>query len=307
MAPTFEAVLRSWPFDPWIVVPLLLTAAVYVRGWCHWRERTRRFGPRQLHSFMGGIAVLLLALCSPIDPFAGLLLQVHMLQHLLLMMVAPPLLWQGAPLLPLLRGLPAPIRRHGIAPLLRSPPLRALFEWLTRPAVAWVSFVATTWVWHAPHLYGLALRSDGWHALQHTSFFLGGLLFWYPVVRPYPSRPGFSRWLLLPYLLFADVQNTALAALFTFSNRVLYAHYAVVPMMADMSALEDQVAAGLLMWVPGSLVFLVPLVCIARGLLYGKSEGEAACGASSPRGRRTSASPSPSSLVARPDRHKRGE
>lgn len=269
MDPTFDAFLASWPFDPWVLVPLFFTAAIYLRGWNDLRQRSRRFGTTHLYYFLGGIAALLAALASPIEPFASLLLQFHMLQHLLLMIVAPPLLWLGAPLLPLLRGLPEPIRLHWFAPLFRVPLLRALFGWLTQPGVAWIGFVATTWVWHAPPLYQLALEADGWHALEHFCFLATGLLFWYPVVAPYPARPRFSRWLLLPYLLFADVQNTALAALFTFSDRVIYPYYEAAPRVWRISALDDQAAAGLLMWVPGSLVFLGPLVVIARGLLYG--------------------------------------
>jgi cytochrome c oxidase assembly factor CtaG/ferredoxin len=270
MDPTFDAFLASWPFDPWVLVPLLLTAAIYVRGWNALRRRSRRFGSTQLYCFLGGILALLVALASPVEPFASLLLQIHMLQHLLLMIVAPPLLWAGLPLLPLLRGLPGPVRRYWIAPLFRVPLLRALFARLTSLPVAWVLFVAMTWIWHAPAMYERALASDGWHALEHACFLGAGMLFWYPVVAPYPARPAFSRWLLLPYLLFADVQNTALAALFTFSGSVVYSHYAAAPRLWGVSAINDQAAAGLWMWVPGSLVMLAPLVVIARGLLYGK-------------------------------------
>src|SRR5262249_10342217 len=115
--------------------------------------------------------------------------------------------------------------------------------------------------------------SSGWHYLQHVCFLASALLFWYPVVRPYPSRPAWSSWLLFPYLILADVQNTVLSALFTFSSRILYPYYAEIPRLAGVSALEDQAAAGVLMWVPGSLVFLLPLFGIALRLLYGPSQG----------------------------------
>src|SRR5579871_5102587 len=100
MNATVDAVLRSWPFDPWIVAALTLTAVLYLRGWLLLRRRgADRFGSFQLSAFLAGLAALFLALASPIEPFAGLLLLVHMLQHLLLMMIAPPLLWLGEPLL----------------------------------------------------------------------------------------------------------------------------------------------------------------------------------------------------------------
>ena len=116
------------------------------------------------------------------------------------------------------------------------------------------------------------LRSSGWHYFQHACFLVTGLLFWYPVVRPYPSRPRWSPWLLLPYLILADVQNTVLSALLTFSDQVLYPHYLQVPRLGGLSALEDQSGAGVLMWVPGSLAFLVPLFGIGCRLLYGPAE-----------------------------------
>ena len=208
MSPTLDAFLRSWPFDPWLLAALLLTAGVYLRGWLVLRRRDpRRWHGGRLAAFLGGLAAIYLALASPIEPFAALLLQVHMVQHLLLMMVAPPLLWLGAPLFPLLRGLPRPSAPTGSPRCCPAPPLRRLFGRLTHPLRRWLLFVAATWVWHAPPVYDLALRSNGWHYLQHACFLGTALLFWYPVVRPYPSRPRWSPWLLFPYLFLADLSE----------------------------------------------------------------------------------------------------
>ncbi|GIW78302.1 MAG: hypothetical protein KatS3mg105_0109 [Gemmatales bacterium] len=121
-------------------------------------------------------------------------------------------------------------------------------------------------------LYELALQDDSWHYAQHFCFFSTGLLFWYPVIQPYPSRPRFDRWLMIPYLLLADVQNTALSALFAFSDRLFYSHYANVPRLWDIAPLDDQAVAGAIMWVPGSLVFLLPLLWIVRESLYGRTD-----------------------------------
>src|SRR5207248_6115949 len=139
---------------------------------------------------------------------------------------------------PLLAGLPRPIRTFWVAPLFRSGPLQRLCRRLTHPLVALPLFVAATWLWHVPALYELALRSSGWHYLQHVCFLVSALLFWYPVVRPYPSQPRWSAWLLLPYLLLADVQNTVLAALLTFSRQVLYPFYNEVPRLGGGTALD---------------------------------------------------------------------
>src|SRR5262245_51307312 len=111
MSRTLDAVLRSWPLDPWLLFSLVLSAFLYWRGWRALRRRDpERWTAGKLCSFLGGLTAIYMALASPIEPFASLLLQVHMLQHLLLMMVAPPLLWLGAPLFPVLRGLPLAIR-----------------------------------------------------------------------------------------------------------------------------------------------------------------------------------------------------
>src|SRR5262249_7498026 len=192
-----------------------------------------------------------------------------MLQHMLLMMVAAPLVLLAAPLMPLLRGLPRSVLVYWVAPLLSVKPLRRFFHGLTHPFVALPVFIATTWFWHLPALYDRALRSNDWHYTQHISFLAAALLFWYPVVRPYPSRPQWSLWLLLPYLLVADLSNTVLSAVLTFSDRVLYPYYSEVPRLSEFSVLEDQSAAGVLMWVPGSLAFLLPLFAIGVPPLSG--------------------------------------
>src|SRR5882757_5119962 len=120
MSPTLNAFLRSWPSAPWLIASIFVSAVIYLRGWrlLHRRDPTRWHVGRPA-AFFGGLAAVFLALASPIEPFAALLLQVHMLQHLLLMMVAPPLIWLGWPLLPLLCGLPEPIRTYWFAPILR--------------------------------------------------------------------------------------------------------------------------------------------------------------------------------------------
>ena len=117
MNPIFESFLRSWPFEPWILLSLVVGGAIYLRGWIvlHRRDAGRWSGAR-LTAFLGGLAGIYLALASPIEPFAALLLQVHMVQHVLLMMVVPPLLWLGEPFLPMFRGLPRPVRIDWIAP-----------------------------------------------------------------------------------------------------------------------------------------------------------------------------------------------
>ncbi len=198
-------------------------------GECFGGGNVARWTRHQPAAMLAGELAIWLALASPLESLSSLLFGVHMAQHLLLMMLAPPLVWLADPLLPLVRGLPRPIRRYWVGPLLAWRPLREAFGRLSHPVAALLLYVAVTWLWHVPWMFQLALRSPAWHYAEHASFLLAAMLFWYPVVRPYPSRPAWSRWLLVPYLILADVQNTVLSAIFVFADRPLYRHYADVP------------------------------------------------------------------------------
>jgi cytochrome c oxidase assembly factor CtaG len=217
--------------------------------------------------FQSGVLTLFLALASPLHELAEKLLQFHMIQHLLLMMVVPPLLLLGFPILPLMRGLPRPAFRYGLRQLFSSRSFKRLARFFTNPLICLLGFMVSNVAWHVPVLYELALRSEFWHAVQHISFFGTGLLFWWPVVQPWPSRLRWPRWTMIPYLLFADIQNTALSAFLIFSERVLYPAYAAVPRLWSISVLDDQTAAGALMWIPGSVIFIVPVVVLSVRLL----------------------------------------
>ena len=258
----------SWIFEPWIIVSLLLAATIYLRGWWQLHRRLpRRFALWRLIAFQAGLFTLFLALSSPLHELGELLLQFHMVQHLALMMVVPPLLLLGAPILPLLRGLPRPVLQYGLSHLFGSIPLQGLGRFLTHPLVCLLAFTVSNVAWHVPSLYELALRSEFWHDVQHICFLSTGMLFWWPVVQPWPSRLRWPRWTMIPYLLLADIQNTALSAFLIFSERVLYPSYAAVPRLWGISVLDDQAAAGAIMWVPGSVIFLVPVAVLAIRLL----------------------------------------
>ena len=263
-----EVLLGDWDPSPWLAAPLALAAGIYTAGWRGLRARMpERFPTWRLCAFLGGLAALFAATASPLDTLAPKLLAVHMAQHLVLLMVAPPLLLLGSPALPLLRGLPAGWIRASAASLFAWPPLRRLGEALAHPLVGWSAMAAATWLWHLPAAFELALRVEAWHAIEHASFLAAGTLFWWPVVQPWPSRPRWPRWAIVPYLLLADLQNTGLAALLTFSDRVLYPFYEAVPRLGGLSALDDQTAAGVLMWVPMSIAYLIPACVITFRLL----------------------------------------
>ena len=247
-----------------------LTAAgwVYTAGWRGYRRRLpARFAVSHLAAFLGGLACLCIAIASPLDEVADELLSAHMAQHILLLTVGPGLLWLGQPLLPVLRGLPDQLRRSLVAPLFRRRWVRAAAQALAHPLAALLLGSAIFWVWHLPAPYQLALRVPAIHLVEHASFLAGGLLFWYPVVQPWPSRPRWPSGAMIPYLLVADVQNTVLAAVLTFSDRVLYPFYEFHSPASEAAALNDQVLAGVIMWVPMSLAYLVPAALLTMRLL----------------------------------------
>ncbi len=265
------AVLSSWTFVPVPTLLLVLTGAVYFRGWRALRaQQPERFRPWRLAAFWGGLLTLFVAISSPLDAFGNLLLQAHMFQHWLLMMLAPPLLWLGLPAIPLLRGLPALVQRQALGPLLAWPALRRLGHFLTHPLVAWFAFVTATWLWHAPGAYELALRSPFWHEVEHACFVVTALMFWHPVILPWPSHSNWSRWAVIPYLVLADLQNTAFSALFAFSEGVIYPVYVSSSQLFGITVLEDQATAGGLMWVLGSVAFLLPVGILLGQLLQSR-------------------------------------
>lgn len=170
-------------------------------------------------------------------------------------------------MLPLLRGLPRLVLTRVVGPVLAIALLRNVAAFFVRPTVALTSFTITTIVWHVPFLYDLALRSEFWHEIEHICFFVTGLLFWWPVVQPWPSRPHWSGWAMILYLLAADLVNTAVSAVLCFAERILYPTYAAGPELWGISALADQAVAGAIMWIAGSLAFLLPVGWILNRLL----------------------------------------
>ena len=130
------------------------------------------------------------------------------------------------------------------------------------PAVAWLVFNVVFLAWHLPVAYDFALRNEHIHDLEHICFLVTALFFWYVILHPWPSRVRSNSWMILLYLLSADIVNTALSAFLAFCNRPIYAFYSAGPNPFHISALSDQVAAGVIMWVLNSFVFLVPAMLL---------------------------------------------
>ncbi len=263
-----DALFTTWDV-PWgVTAALAVTAVIYVRGWLQIRRtRPELFPLWRLTAFLAGLLAIFVAVASPLDTFSESLLFMHMAQHFVLMSIAPPLMVLGAPAVPMLRGLPRAAIRRVLRPLFATRVLHGMGEFLTRPKVAWIAMNAAYLGWHIPKAYEFALASENWHNFEHACFFFTSVMFWWPVIAPWPHRQRGSRWLLLPYLLGADLVNTGLSAFLCFSGRLLYPSYGAIPRLFGLSALNDQVAAGAFMWVMGSTVFLIPAMMITVQLL----------------------------------------
>ena len=241
---------------------------LYLRGW----PRGHALRPSKLPvwraiCFCSGVSAFWSAIASPISVYDDVLLTVHMVQHLILMSVAPPLILLGAPTVPLLRGLPRPLLRKILAPLLRSEALRQIVHALLHPITGWLALNLAFLGWHVPGAFELALHSETWHEVEHSCFFFTAILFWWTVIQPWPSREIFPRWKVIPYLLTADFVNTGLSAFLAFSGRVFYPSYAAAPRVSSLTPINDQIAAGAFMWVVGSFIYLVPTVAIVFHLV----------------------------------------
>jgi putative membrane protein len=263
----------AWSWDPLILLGVGLVAIVYARGLRRIRRRTRRAAPElwRAWAFGSGLAILIVALQSPISTYDNSLFSMHMLQHMLLVLGAAPLLLIGAPLLPLLWGLPDHERR-GVGRLLsRHGPLHTLGHRLTQPLVAVGLFFGTLAVWHAPLLYDAAQGRSITHNLEHALLLGTAALFWWPLLPPTGASKQMSRGLAVVYLAAAAVEGTVIGALLTFSSEPLYTTYMLAPRITELSVLQDQQLAGLIMWVPSGLVYLSAIL-VQIGLLLRSDE-----------------------------------
>jgi cytochrome c oxidase assembly factor CtaG len=271
MSDPIQVVLTQWNADWTVILLAAISSVLYFRGWLglH-RRQPNKYTHAKLAFFVSGVVVILFAIISPLDAYAGTLLQVHMAQHILLMMVAPPLLWLGWPALPLLCGLPPTIQKFWLGPFLASKGTHKVARFFVHPIVALTLFSITTWGWHYPSAYKLALESDSWHAIEHACFLFTALLFWFPVVAPEPSAPIWPRWAMIPYLLVADIQNTLFSAFFSFANEPIYDFYPDLGLFGT-TLMRDQSASGALMWVASSAIFLIPIAYIFKNILTNKA------------------------------------
>jgi putative membrane protein len=254
-------------FAPSISAPvtfaLFLTAWAYLRGWLRLRNTISAW---LFAAFMGGIFALWIALGSPVRALHHELLSMHMVDHVVLMAVAPPLILLGKPFRAFAHGLPHWVIRAGARILVWSPAQR-LGRVLVHPMFCWLAATVALIGWHIPASFDLTMHSAQWHEFEYASFFGVGLLFWSPVIQPWPNLARSPQWATVLYLFLATLPCDALSAFLTFCDRVVYPCYLSGNRRFGISPLQDQEYAGALMWVCVTFVYLIPAVVITTQLL----------------------------------------
>jgi putative membrane protein len=258
--------IPTWSFEPAVVIGLGVTAWLYSRGaQALWRSAGRGRGIRvwEVVTFAAGWLTIAVALVSPLHHLGGVLFSAHMGQHELLMVVGAPLLVLGRPVVVWLWALPISWRRR-LGAWSAAPPVKTSWGFLTRPPVAWTIQAVAIWLWHVPRLFEATLTSEFLHTLQHISFLGSALLFWWALLQTREDRLGVPAAVL--YLFTTAVHTTLLGALLTLSSRVWYPMYAATTAWG-LTPLEDQQLAGLIMWVPAGLAYLIAALAITASWL----------------------------------------
>ena len=200
---------------------------------------------------------IFLALQSPIEPLAEHQLSIHQVQHLLLRMIGPLLVLAGAPLTPMLRGLPPWALRGIVRPVVGNPIARQAYDVFTNPIVTTVMFLGVLYLWQVPFLHNLAVRNDAVHELMHTTMLLSGFLFWWLVIDPKPHRSRLHHALRVLYLGLIVIPNTLLGAGITFNGNIIYESYYEFPSPLGLDPLIDQQLGGMLLWVVGDMMSII--------------------------------------------------
>jgi putative membrane protein len=247
-----SATLRwtDWSADPLILLTLAASTAAYL-------AIARRFHPRRRQplAFWAGELTLVVALLSPIDAGAAYLFTLHMLQHMLLMLVAAALFALAVP-----PGL--------IGWAYARPPVRRILRAVWAPAPAFVLFNGALLAWHLPAAYDATLRFPWVHAIEHVTFVVVGVIFWGVIVSPAPAMVRAPLGARFALLLGADVVNFILGFTLAFAGRPFYTAYTEVPRLWGLSAISDLHLGGVLMWVMGQMMYLIPVLILLNVILW---------------------------------------
>jgi len=282
MNPVARAALSSWDWRPEVIIVLLMFGTLFLLGWRklsaisgppkNWRSLGARWRPI---SYISGLLVIGIALMSPIEVLVQQLFFVHMIQHLLLIMVAPILLLLPNPMPFVLWGLP-PSARLAVGDWLNSilnkgSPIGRALRKLTNPLVVWFIMIAFIIGWHDPIMYNAALRNELVHDIEHVTMFVAGMLFWWTVTGAGPRlHKNLSRPAKIAFVLAAIPPNMALGVVLSFAQAPIYSYYSDMPRLWGISVMDDQRFSGIIMWIPGSMMYLMAALVLIAQILSGE-------------------------------------
>ena len=270
---TDRALLTVWTWPPFIVMPMLLAAALYGLGTIRMLRRTtnKRLPVWPVLCFALGWISLVIAVDSPLHELGEQLFWAHMTQHEILMLISAPLLVLGRPMIAFLWALP-PDWRETAAGLGHSRTFKKGWSFVSVPLSAWLVSALALWIWHIPWLFDQTLRSDWIHAAQHSTFLVTAVMFWWPVLNRTPAL-GYGG--ALVYVFTTILHSSVLGALLTFAPRAWYSSYMVTAPAWHLTALEDQQIGGLIMWIPaGTLQLIVALVLLVKWMKESQTRWE---------------------------------
>lgn len=256
--------MGAWNFFNPLLVLLALAVGAYFTGLVRLQRRSggEAISRSRIFFASAGFTMLFLALVGPFDVYSGDLFFVHMIQHMLLTMAAAPLLLASSPMPAYMWSLPETVRMGVGSTLSGRGLVRRLIALVTRPMFTLPLYVLTLWLWHMPAAYSLALENDYVHFLEHASMFGVGVLFWWPIIGPSPVRSSLSYPQRMIYVMLVVTPMAVLAAFLTLAHDVSYHPYLLTPEHWGISKAEDQGIAGMIMWIPGNVIFLAAVTVI---------------------------------------------
>jgi putative membrane protein len=269
MDPQLEAILTTWELRQEILIPQILLAVIYLSGWIRLRQKHAKIANNwRLFSYISGHVFFSIALYSGIDFYQTFLFFIHMIQHLLLVMIVPPLIFLAAPMPISFWGLPR-IARIEIGKIFgRKSTFRKILTELSSPALIWLVFTISLWLWHDPGAYDAAIQDQFVHDLEHISFFVAGLLLWWHITgaapRIHKSRSYGMRLVIVGLTYF---QNIILGMGLSLWGELVYTHYARVPRFWNLDPVDDQTIGGLIMWLPGGMMYLIAIIFLVAKMI----------------------------------------
>lgn len=252
--------LTAWTFEPVPAVGLVLAAGGYGLALRRVRRTSRRPPAWYAYAYYAGLLSIFLALMGPLDAFNNESLFLHMLQHLILLQIAAPLILLGQPVQLVLRAVSPQRSGTILRPLLRRRGVRWALSVMTHPSVTFSLFSGFLIFWHVPRLYDLAVTNDTIHNLEHLSFLTTALLYWWPIIEPVPRHHKLRLGWSLASIFLTSLFGEALGAILTLAGHVIYPVYLSTPHLWGLSPLDDQELAGLAMWVGGGLLYMAILL-----------------------------------------------